>query len=190
MARGLEDADQDRPRRWSVRRGYVRASREQPLALPVAAHRASTSSTAAVRPRSAPGTATSGSSSGLDGPSGELTWRRIASGLFQPLGLKVVDGKIYVGCRDQIVILRDLNGDGETDFYENFNSDHQVTEHFHEFAMDLQTDAEGNFYYAKAARHGKTALVPQHGTLLKVEPGTARRPRSSPPVSAPPTACA
>jgi hypothetical protein len=48
-----------------------------------------------------------------------------------------------------------------------------VTEHFHEFAMDLQTDAEGNFYYAKAARHGLPALVPHHGTLLKVsEDGT------------------
>ena len=106
--------------------------------------------------------------SGLDAASGELSWQRIASGLFQPLGLKVRDGNIFVACRDQIVILRDLNGDGETDFYENFNSDHQVTEHFHEFAMDLQTDADGNFYYAKAARHGKTALVPQHGTLLRV----------------------
>ena len=106
--------------------------------------------------------------SGLDAPSGELSWKRIASGLFQPLGLKVRDGNIFVGCRDQIVILRDSNGDGETDFYENFNSDHQVTEHFHEFAMGLQTDADGNFYYAKAARHGKTALVPQHGTLLRV----------------------
>ena len=106
--------------------------------------------------------------SGLGDASGELSWRRIASGLFQPLGLKVHDGKIFVGCRDQIVILRDLNGDGETDFYENFNSDHQVTEHFHEFAMDLQTDADGNFYYTKAARHGKTAVVPHHGTLLRV----------------------
>jgi putative heme-binding domain-containing protein len=105
---------------------------------------------------------------GLDGSTSELSWKRIASGLFQPLGVKIRDGKIYVSCRDQIVILRDLNGDGETDFYENFNSDHQVTEHFHEFAMDLQTDADGNFYYAKAARHGKTALVPQHGTLLRV----------------------
>ena len=106
--------------------------------------------------------------SGLDARSGELSWRRIASGLFQPLGLKIRDGNIFVACRDQIVVLRDKNGDGETDFYENFNSDHQVTEHFHEFAMDLQTDADGNFYYAKAARHGKTALVPQHGTLLRV----------------------
>ncbi|MFO0909404.1 MAG: DUF6797 domain-containing protein [Isosphaeraceae bacterium] len=105
---------------------------------------------------------------GIDQAEGELTWRRIASGLFQPLGLKLVDGQIYVTCRDQIVILRDRNGDGETDFYECFNSDHQVTEHFHEFAMDLQRDAEGNFYYAKGARHAKKALVPQHGTLLKV----------------------
>lgn len=103
-----------------------------------------------------------------------LTWQRIASGLFQPLGLKVVAGKIYVGCRDQIVLLHDLNGDGETDFYENFNSDHQVTEHFHEFAMGLQTDAAGNFYYAKAARHALSAVVPQHGTLLRVSQDGSR----------------
>ena len=106
--------------------------------------------------------------SGLDRADGVLTWRRIASGLFQPLGLKVVDGVIYVACRDQIAILRDLNGDDETDFYECFNDDHQVTEHFHEFAMGLQTDSAGNFIYAKAARHAKSAVVPQHGTLLRV----------------------
>ncbi len=105
---------------------------------------------------------------GLNDPAGNLTWKRFACGLFQPLGLKIVDGVVHVSCRDQIVALHDRNGDGEADFYENVNSDHQVTEHFHEFAMDLQTDAAGNFYYAKAARHGKTALVPQHGTLLKV----------------------
>jgi hypothetical protein len=98
----------------------------------------------------------------------QLTWQRIASGLFQPLGLKIVDGRIYVMCRDQLVILHDLNGDGETDYYENFNNDHQVTDHFHEFAMDLQTDAEGNFYYAKGARHALPALVPHHGTLLRI----------------------
>ena len=105
---------------------------------------------------------------GIDDPSKGLTWQRIASGLFQPLGLKMRDGAIFVCCRDQIVKLHDLNGDGETDFYECFNNDHQVTEHFHEFAMGLQTDAEGNFYYAKSGRHALPALVPHHGTLLKV----------------------
>ncbi len=96
------------------------------------------------------------------------TWRRIAAGLNQPLGLKIIDDVIHITCRDQLVKLRDLNGDGETDFYECLNSDHQVTEHFHEFAMGLQTDAAGNFYYAKSARHAKPPLVLQHGTLLRV----------------------
>jgi len=97
-----------------------------------------------------------------------LSWQRVATGLFQPLGLKIVDDVIYVTCRDQIARLHDLNGDGEIDFVECFNGDHQVTEHFHEFAMGLQTDAAGNFYYAKAARHALPAVVPQHGTLIRV----------------------
>ena len=97
-----------------------------------------------------------------------LAWRRIASGLYQPLGLKIINGTIHVLCRDQLAVLHDLNGDGETDFYECLNNDHQVTEHFHEFAMGLQTDAAGNFYYAKSGRHALPAVVPHHGTLLRV----------------------
>lgn len=97
-----------------------------------------------------------------------LRWQRIASGMFQPLGIKVIDEKIRVLCRDQLAVLHDFNGDGETDYYECLNNDHQVTEHFHEFAMGLQTDAEGNFYYAKSARHALPAIVPHHGTLLRV----------------------
>jgi hypothetical protein len=48
-----------------------------------------------------------------------------------------------------------------------------VTEHFHEFAMGLETDAAGNVYYAKSGRHGLGAVVPHHGTLLKVSPDGA-----------------
>ncbi|MFL3667389.1 MAG: DUF6797 domain-containing protein, partial [Verrucomicrobiota bacterium] len=107
---------------------------------------------------------------GINSKPQEFTWTRIATGMFQPLGLKIVEGKIFVTCRDQITQLVDTNDDGETDYYRAFNHDAQVTEHFHEFAMDLQTDAHGNFYYTKAARHAKTALVSQHGTLLRVSP--------------------
>ena len=98
----------------------------------------------------------------------QIEWRRFAYGLFQPLGVKIVAGEIYVICRDQLVRLHDLNQDGEADWYENFNSDHQVTEHFHEFAAGLQVDDQGRFYYAKCARHAKPALVPQHGTLVRI----------------------
>ncbi len=105
---------------------------------------------------------------GIGDKFGAHHWQRIATGLFQPLGVRIVDGAIYITCRDQITRLHDLNKDNEIDYIESFNNDHQVTEHFHEFAMGLQTDEKGNFYYAKSARHAKTALVPHHGTLLKV----------------------
>jgi glucose/arabinose dehydrogenase/cytochrome c5 len=107
---------------------------------------------------------------GISQSEGIIKWQRIATGLFQPLGIKYHNGAIYVTCRDQITVLRDLNGDGETDYYESFNSDHQVTEHFHEFAMGLQVDSDGNFYYAKSARHARDSLVPHHGTLIQVSP--------------------
>jgi hypothetical protein len=110
----------------------------------------------------------------VDGLLGEgeatLRWRRIASGLFQPLGVKFRGTELFVLCRDQLAKLVDLNGDGETDLIECFNDDAQVTEHFHEFAMGLQTGADGSFYYAKSGRHALDSVVEQHGTLLRVSP--------------------
>jgi len=106
---------------------------------------------------------------GIAGDLKKVTWTRYATGLFQPLGLVVDKGEIYVLGRDQITRLHDLNNDGEADWYEAFNHDAQVTEHFHEFAMDLQLGPDGDFYYMKGACHARDARVPQHGTLLRVK---------------------
>ncbi len=108
--------------------------------------------------------------SGVDDDQLKLTWQRIATGLFQPLGLRIVNHQVYALGRDQITRLHDLNGDGETDFYENFNNDCMVSEHFHEFATDLKTGPDGSFYYIKCGCHGTTAKHPHHGTVLRVPP--------------------
>jgi hypothetical protein len=47
-------------------------------------------------------------------------------------------------------VWRGLNGDGEADYYENFNNRIMSTRGFHEFVFDLQRDRKGNFYFAKA----------------------------------------
>ncbi|MEN9676950.1 MAG: hypothetical protein RIS76_2846 [Verrucomicrobiota bacterium] len=108
--------------------------------------------------------------SGLDDPSGKLTWKRFATGLFQPLGVKVQNGEIYVAGRDQITRLKDLNGDGEADAYENFNNDTVVTPNYHEFVLDLHTDSQGNFYYCKGSPWEPSVTSPHQGTMLKVSP--------------------
>ena len=112
--------------------------------------------------------------SGLDAKLDRLTWKRFATGMFQPLGLKVVDDKIYVTCRDQITRLHDLNGDDEADFYENFNNDTVVTANYHEFCMDLHTDRAGNFYYAKGSPWPPDVKSPHQGCLLKVSKDGAK----------------
>ena len=80
-----------------------------------------------------------------------LTWSRFAAGLYEPLGLKIVDEKIYVRGRDRITRLHDLNNDGEADFYENFYSDeNEIGASYHAFIYDLQTDRQGNFYFSQS----------------------------------------
>ncbi len=88
--------------------------------------------------------------SGIDASLANLTWKRYASGGYETLGLKIVDDVIYTSGRDQITRYHDLNQDGEADYYENFNNQVTSSTGFHEFQFDLLTDAEGNFYTAKA----------------------------------------
>lgn len=105
--------------------------------------------------------------SGIDDLLKELKWKRFATGLFQPLGLKIVGEKVHVLGRDQITRLHDMNDDGEADFYENFNNDISITNHYHEFCLNLETDSKGNFYFIKGGNLGP-ATVPHHGCLVKV----------------------
>ncbi|HEY1171907.1 MAG TPA: DUF6797 domain-containing protein [Verrucomicrobiae bacterium] len=111
--------------------------------------------------------------SGLDDKLQNVTWKRYAAGMYHALGLKIVNDTVYVLGRDQITRLHDLNKDGEADFYENFNNDMLITKNFHEFALDLHTDAKGNFYFAKAGPvnnggRGFMEILPHHGTLMRV----------------------
>jgi hypothetical protein len=113
--------------------------------------------------------------SGIDDGLQNLKWKRFATGLHEPLGLKIVAGKIYTVGDNQITRFHDLNNDGESDFLENFNNDWDATEGFHAFCFDLQTDPQGNFYFSmgcpvRAGGAGFERLGRHHGCVLKVSP--------------------
>lgn len=84
---------------------------------------------------------------GIDESLQKLNWKRYATGIYQALGLKVVNDQVYVLGRDQITRLHDENRDGEADFYEDFcNLIHTFPEPHH-YVTSLETDAAGNFYF-------------------------------------------
>ena len=105
--------------------------------------------------------------SGIDQGLSKVTWKRFTAGLFEPFGVRVINGMIYVTCRDGLKRLHDFNGDDEADFIEAFWNDDDVSSSFHAFNFDLQTDSLGNFYFAKA---GQYTDHHRPGTIMRVPP--------------------
>jgi cytochrome c len=79
---------------------------------------------------------------------------RIATGLAEPLGLKVVDDEIYVLQKQELTKLVDHDGDGIADEYLTVCDDWQVSANFHEFAFGLEY--KDGYFYATLA----TAIMP------------------------------
>ncbi len=100
----------------------------------------------------------------VDEAKDECHWQRFATGLYQPLGLKVIDGKIHVLERGQLTRLHDNNDDGEADFYECVNNDWHCSGGEHSYDTSLETDPQGNFYFHKT---GDTD-TPTGGCLMRI----------------------
>ncbi|MFQ3652154.1 MAG: DUF6797 domain-containing protein, partial [Gemmataceae bacterium] len=93
----------------------------------------------------------------------QIRWKRYATGLYQPLGLKVVDGQIMVQERGQ---LTRLHGENEAYFYENVCNAWHTGAGEHSYDTCLETDSKGNFYFFKTG----DPHLPHGGCLLRVSP--------------------
>lgn len=112
---------------------------------------------------------------GVDDKLSNLTWRRYASGLNQPLGLRVRDGDIFVIGRDQLTRLHDLNDDGEADFYECVTHDFP-TKGGNSFALSLHQDDKGAFYwFTRSEGFGVTRFHPEEPDGRPVSTATGLR---------------
>ena len=105
--------------------------------------------------------------SGLDERLAAVKWKRYAAGMFEPLGLAIVDGDVIVTCRDRLTRLHDLNDDGEADFYESFYTDTDVSTTFHAFNFDLQEGANGDLFFVKSGQYTDSDMG---GAVMRVTP--------------------
>jgi cytochrome c len=79
------------------------------------------------------------------GDTNKITVKRIAWGLQEPLGITVVDGKIFVLQKPELTQLIDLDGDEIIDEYRTVCNAWGVSNDFHEFAFGL-VYKDGYFY--------------------------------------------
>ncbi len=106
---------------------------------------------------------------GLGGKSGEVQWRRFATGLHEPMSLVVRDGEIFVFDRIGIWRLRDTDDDGEADAHELFSNVFPQSAETREFPNSLKLGPGGSFIIAKGGQQAST-LSRLNGSVLRVAP--------------------
>ncbi|MFF5636990.1 ricin-type beta-trefoil lectin domain protein [Streptomyces sp. NPDC012825] len=112
-----------------------------------------------------------GNVTGNTGPD-KVTVKKVASGLKEPMGVKHVDGKLYVSQKHELTELNDTNGDEVTDQYRRVAT-WPFGGNFHEFAFGLLYK-DGFFYLnlSVAINYGGATTNPQpapnRGTTIKV----------------------
>lgn len=111
-----------------------------------------------------------------DGVQSRMTAKRVAFGLAEPLGIKVVGGEVFVLQKQELTRLVDHDGDGVYDEYDCVSNGWGVTSNFHEFAFGLEFE-KGHFYgnLATAIDPGGRSTRPQNpdrGKTIKIDPRT------------------
>lgn len=71
------------------------------------------------------------------GDPAKITTKKIATGLAEPLGLKVVDDTIFIAQKQEITKLIDHDGDDVIDEYYTLSNNWKVSANFHEFTFGL-----------------------------------------------------
>jgi len=97
---------------------------------------------------------------------------RIASGLAEPLGLKIVNDTIYVLKKQELTRLIDTDGDGIINEYQTVCDGWRVSANFHEFAFGLAYK-DGYFYAALATAinpggASTNPQIPDRGKVVKI----------------------
>jgi cytochrome c len=104
----------------------------------------------------------------------KITVKQIARGLAEPLGLKVVNGEIFVLQKQELTRLVDTDGDDVIDEYQCFAKGWRASANFHEFAFGLVYQPTEDAFYAALAtaiNPGGASTRPQildRGKVLKI----------------------
>lgn len=88
-------------------------------------------------------------------------WKLFAQGLHDPLGLLVIsDSALLVMQQPELTRIKDTNGDGQADLFENITNDYGISGNYHEFNYGPVKDQDGNLYIALNTASSGDGIMP------------------------------
>ncbi|MEI6238981.1 MAG: discoidin domain-containing protein [Planctomycetia bacterium] len=110
----------------------------------------------------------------------QVSWQRYATGLFHPIGLAVVDGRLYVAQKPEITELIDGDGDGTVERQRTVATGWGLSNGWHEYCFGLAVDAGKNLWFALNTGFfwnvgpGLANAGRLRGSILRIDHGTER----------------
>ena len=105
-----------------------------------------------------------------------LTWRRFASGLQEPLAIAAPGGVLQVATKNGVVKLYDRDGNGEADWFENFNDQMLQSQTTRSFPLDMAIGPDGSTYLTQGGIANRSGMASggegnaQTGAIFKISP--------------------
>ncbi len=101
-----------------------------------------------------------------------VQYQLFASGLHEVLGLawNAKDGQLYATTRYEITKLKDVDGDGRADVFDNVSDAWGVSGDYHEYAIGSRFDKAGDLWVTLCLTGSFSSQVPFRGWALRIRP--------------------
>ncbi len=103
-------------------------------------------------------------------PPTDVVFTRFASGLHEVLGISQHDGWLYATQRCELSRLKDTDGDGRADLFENVCDGWEISGDYHEYAFGTPPDKDGNIWVVLCLTGSFNSNVPYRGWCVRVTP--------------------
>lgn len=101
------------------------------------------------------------------GASGSIRYRKFASGLNEPLGVKVMGDAIFMVQKSELTRVRDTDQDGQADLFESICNDWGYSGNYHAFAFGPVIDRQGRMFAFLCGQRGRWE-IPYVGWAVEI----------------------
>lgn len=112
-------------------------------------------------------------------PEKESKFTRFAHGLHETLGMAYRDGWLYVVQRPEVTRIKDTDGDGKADVFENVSDGWEISGDYHEYAFGSRFDKDGNLWVTLCLTGSFSSAVKYRGWCLRITPDGKAIPTTS-----------